>query len=225
MTARIVPDDAAGRAQAVEVLRDGGIVALPTDTVYGIARGAGHARRHRAPVRGEAAAARQGGDAAARRRAPRRPGSATITPAAAALAAACWPGGLTVVVPQRPDVRWPAVLTGGSPTIGLRVPDHDAPRALARAVGPLPTTSANLSGAARGRRCGRDRGPARRGDRPRPRRRARARRTGLDRRRLHRRPADDPARRRRPGRLGRRDPGARSASSSPPALTGPAHRS
>ncbi len=38
------------------------------------------------------------------------------------------------------------MLTGGSPTIGLRVPDHDAPRALARAVGPLPTTSANISG-------------------------------------------------------------------------------
>ena len=40
----------------------------------------------------------------------------------------------------------PAALTGGTPTIGLRVPDHDAPRALAAAVGPLPTTSANVSG-------------------------------------------------------------------------------
>ena len=58
----------------------------------------------------------------------------------------CWPGGLTVVVPQRPDVPLPAALTGGTPTIGLRVPDHDAPRALAAAVGPLPTTSANVSG-------------------------------------------------------------------------------
>ena len=38
------------------------------------------------------------------------------------------------------------MLTGGAATIGLRVPDHDAPRALARAVGPLPTTSANVSG-------------------------------------------------------------------------------
>ena len=37
MTARVVTDDAAGRAVAVEVLRGGGIVALPTDTVYGIA--------------------------------------------------------------------------------------------------------------------------------------------------------------------------------------------
>jgi L-threonylcarbamoyladenylate synthase len=38
------------------------------------------------------------------------------------------------------------VLTGGAPTIGLRAPDHPAPRALAAAVGPLPTTSANVSG-------------------------------------------------------------------------------
>jgi tRNA threonylcarbamoyl adenosine modification protein (Sua5/YciO/YrdC/YwlC family) len=67
-------------------------------------------------------------------------------PAATALAEACWPGGLTVVVPRRPDVSLPAALTGGAPTIGLRVPDHDAPRALARGVGPLPTTSANVSG-------------------------------------------------------------------------------
>jgi tRNA A37 threonylcarbamoyladenosine synthetase subunit TsaC/SUA5/YrdC len=46
----------------------------------------------------------------------------------------------------------PAALTGGElapgaiPTVGLRVPAHDAPRALAKALGPLPTTSANRSG-------------------------------------------------------------------------------
>jgi len=68
------------------------------------------------------------------------------SPVAAALAAAFWPGGLTLVVPQRDDVTLPAALTGGARTIGLRVPDHDAPRTLARAVGPLPTTSANVSG-------------------------------------------------------------------------------
>ncbi len=66
--------------------------------------------------------------------------------AATALADAFWPGGLTVIVPRRPEVPLPAALTGGAPTIGLRVPDHDAPRALARGVGPLPTTSANVSG-------------------------------------------------------------------------------
>jgi L-threonylcarbamoyladenylate synthase len=145
VTARIVPDDEAGRAVAVKVLRDGGIVALPTDTVYGIAVSlatpGGIERlfhvKQRPPDKAvmllldDAAQAAEAG---------------LMTPAATALASACWPGGLTVVVPQRPEVRWPAALTGGSATIGLRVPDHDAPRALARAVGPLPTTSANVSG-------------------------------------------------------------------------------
>jgi L-threonylcarbamoyladenylate synthase len=146
MTARIVPDDATGRELAVEVLRAGGIVALPTDTVYGIAVSlatpGGIERLFHVKQRPPDRAVMLLLDDA--RQAAR---AGTITSAAAALMAACWPGGLTVVVPQRPDVRWPASLTGGNPTIGLRVPDHDAPRALARAVGPLPTTSANISGA------------------------------------------------------------------------------
>jgi tRNA threonylcarbamoyl adenosine modification protein (Sua5/YciO/YrdC/YwlC family) len=69
-----------------------------------------------------------------------------MAPAATALAGACWPGGLTVVVPQHPGVSLPSALTAGTSTIGLRVPDHGAPRALAGGVGPLPTTSANVSG-------------------------------------------------------------------------------
>ena len=145
MSARIVVDDADGRAEAVEVLRRGGVVALPTDTVYGIAVAldvAGGIERlfrvkRRPPDRGIMlllGAAPQAGSIG------------VMGAAASALADACWPGGLTVVVPQRPDVPLPAALTGGTPTVGLRVPDHDAPRALAAAVGPLPTTSANVSG-------------------------------------------------------------------------------
>ena len=145
MSARIVPDDTDGRAAAAEVLRAGGIIALPTDTVYGITVAVStpggierlFAAKRRPPDKGimllldDAAQASSAG---------------VMTTAASALASACWPGGLTVVVPQRPDVQWPAVLTGGAATIGLRVPDHDAPRDLARKVGPLPTTSANVSG-------------------------------------------------------------------------------
>jgi tRNA threonylcarbamoyl adenosine modification protein (Sua5/YciO/YrdC/YwlC family) len=58
-----------------------------------------------------------------------------------------WPGGLTLVLAQVPGAGLPAVLTGGAATIGVRIPDHDCPRALAAALGPLPVTSANLSGA------------------------------------------------------------------------------
>jgi len=145
VSARIVADDATGRAAAIEVLRRGGVVALPTDTVYGIAVAldvpGGIERlfqvKRRPPDRGIVLLLDT----------PSQAGSIGVMgPAASALADACWPGGLTVVIPQRPDVPLPAALTGGSPTIGLRVPDHDAPRALAAAVGPLPTTSANVSG-------------------------------------------------------------------------------
>ena len=143
--ARVVPDGPAGREAAVAALREGGIVALPTDTVYGIAVALGtsggiealFAAKHRPPERGIVLLL----EAAEQAR------SIAIWPASAdRLAGAFWPGGLTIVVPQRPDVSLPAVLTGGAPTIGLRVPDHDAPRQLARELGPLPTTSANRSG-------------------------------------------------------------------------------
>lgn len=145
MTAKVVADDPAGRAQAIAVLRAGGVVALPTDTVYGIGVALDtpggiqrlFAAKRRTPDKGimllldaVAQAGRVG----------------VMTPAAVALADACWPGGLTVVVPQRPDVTLPDALTGGSPTIGLRVPANDAPRTLARAVGAMPVTSANVSG-------------------------------------------------------------------------------
>lgn len=142
---RVVADDAAGRAEAVAVLRAGGVVALPTDTVYGIAADlavAGAIERlfavkRRPPEKGIVllvASMEQAADVG------------ELTPAAAALAGAFWPGGLTLILPRRPDVPLPDALTGGGATIGLRLPDHPAPRALAAEVGPLPTTSANVSG-------------------------------------------------------------------------------
>jgi len=145
VTARVIPDDAAGRAAAIEILRTGGVVALPTDTVYGICVALGTPGgierlfevKRRRPDKGIMLlldSADQAGEIG------------VMTPPAVALSSACWPGGLTVIVPQRPDVPLPAALTAGISTVGLRVPDHDAPRVLARGVGPLPTTSANVSG-------------------------------------------------------------------------------
>jgi L-threonylcarbamoyladenylate synthase len=150
VSARIVADDTAGRAAAAEVLRAGGIVALPTDTVYGIAVAldtpggieALFAAKRRPPDKGIMLLLADAAQA---------PSIGEWPPSAAALAAAFWPGGLTLVVPQRADVPLPAALSGGAPTIGLRVPDHDSPRALAAALGPLPTTSANVSGIAEAR--------------------------------------------------------------------------
>jgi L-threonylcarbamoyladenylate synthase len=149
--ARRLTDGPAARAEAVRVLGSGGLVAVPTDTVYGIAVALDtpggierlFAAKDRPPDRAialllaDAAQASEIGE---------------IDGAAASLAAAFWPGGLTLVVRRRTDRALPAALAGGPlapgaiATVGLRVPAHDAPRALARALGPLPTTSANRSG-------------------------------------------------------------------------------
>lgn len=142
---RLVSDGPAGRAEALRVLRAGGIVAVPTDTVYGLAVALetpdGIERlfeaKRRPTDRAIAVLLADLEQAAA---------IATLTPAGRRLAAAFWPGGLTLVLPQRPDRPLADALTGGRPTIGVRVPDHPAPRALAAALGPLPTTSANVSG-------------------------------------------------------------------------------
>lgn len=148
---RILVDGPDARAEAVRVLEAGGLVAVPTDTVYGIAVALStpggierlFAAKSRPPDKAIALLLADAEQAAE---------IGEITPAAAALADAFWPGGLTLVVPRRTDRELPAALTGGelapgaTPTVGLRVPAHDAPRALARAVGPLPTTSANRSG-------------------------------------------------------------------------------
>jgi L-threonylcarbamoyladenylate synthase len=144
VTASLVPADRAGVAKAVEVLRAGGVVALPTDTVYGIAttldapRGVERLfvikeRPTEKAVMVLVDALDQVADLV------------ELTPWAGALAS-LWPGGLTLVLPMRDPSRVPAALTAGQATLGVRVPDHPVPRALARAVGPIPATSANRSG-------------------------------------------------------------------------------
>lgn len=138
--ARVLPDDEVGRAVAIDVLRAGGIVALPTDTVYGIAVASGtplgieqlfHVKR-RPP---EKSIALLLGDAAQ--------AALVGIPNAESerLAEAFWPGPLTLVLPGRPGSERPP-----APTVGVRLPDHACPRMLAMALGPLPTTSANRSG-------------------------------------------------------------------------------
>jgi L-threonylcarbamoyladenylate synthase len=145
MTARVVRDDTAGRAEAIDVLRRGGLVGLPTDTVYGLAVDLAapealerlFAAKGRPPDKAIVLLVADIGQA-------ERTG--IFGPASRALAAAAWPGALTLVVARRPEVRLPEILTAGGSTIGLRLPGHGTPRALARALGPLPVTSANRSG-------------------------------------------------------------------------------
>jgi len=143
--ARLLPDDARGRAAAIEVLRSGGLVAMPTDTVYGVGVALdapdGLARLFAAKDRPlDRAIVLLVADL------EQAASVGVLSPAARALAGRFWPGGLTLVLPQAPGAALPAVLTAGAATIGVRVPDHDSPRELARVLGPLPVTSANLSG-------------------------------------------------------------------------------
>ena len=120
-------------ARAVSVLRGGGVVAIPTETVYGLAADVSNPRAiarvfeikgrpadHPLIVHAHDLAALDGY-------------VAEITPAMRALAARFWPGPLTLVVARGP--RTPRTVTGGQDTVAVRVPDHATTRAILAAFG------------------------------------------------------------------------------------------
>jgi L-threonylcarbamoyladenylate synthase len=135
-----------GIARAARILAAGGLVAVPTETVYGLAARADSAA---AVARIYAAKGRPafnplivhvGGIEQAER-------YAEFPPAARALAAAHWPGPLTLVLPRRAVAPLAEAVTAGLPTVALRVPAHPVMRALLKAVDfPLAAPSANRSG-------------------------------------------------------------------------------
>lgn len=132
-------------ARAVEALRAGGVIAIPTDTVYGLAASLD---RPDALARIFAIKGRSGDKAlpiliSDMEQVERIAG--TVSPAALVLARAFWPGALTIVVPASAAV--PVEVTRGVPTVGLRMPAHDVALAIIRAAGgALAVTSANRSG-------------------------------------------------------------------------------
>ena len=130
--------------EAAEALRAGLAVALPTDTVYGLAADASvpgatdriFEVKHR-PHDVDLPVLVADADQAL--------GLATAVPESAiALMARFWPGAITLVIPRALDLA--ADLGDDDATIGVRCPDHAVPRALCATVGPLATTSANLHG-------------------------------------------------------------------------------
>ena len=131
-------------AAAVAVLRARGLVAMPTETVYGLACALDALAldrlleaKHRPRAKGITLLV-DGLDQALP--------FAVVPPAARALEDRFWPGPLTIVLAVRPGAVLPDAVTGGTGAVGIRVPDHPVPRGVARELGPLPTTSANLSG-------------------------------------------------------------------------------
>jgi L-threonylcarbamoyladenylate synthase len=146
VSARVLPaDDAAAIDEAAAILRRGGLVAFPTETVYGLGADAFQpiavarvfevkARPSFDPLIVHLADA---GDLARV--------SPTDDPRAAALAARFWPGPLTLVLPRRPEL--PDLVTAGLDTVGVRVPAHPAARRLiAAAATPVAAPSANPFG-------------------------------------------------------------------------------
>jgi L-threonylcarbamoyladenylate synthase len=146
METRILPLNADSIAEAAQLILAGQVVAVPTETVYGLAADATSAeavaRIYEAKRRPafnplivhvpDLAAAEQIGK---------------FDDRAEALASRHWPGPLTLVVPLRAGSRIASIVTAGLPTIGLRVPAHPAIQQLLRAVGrPLAAPSANASG-------------------------------------------------------------------------------
>ncbi|WP_399544363.1 L-threonylcarbamoyladenylate synthase [uncultured Actinomyces sp.] len=138
------PVPTADVARAARYVRAGGLLILPTDTVYGIGTTA------------------RDGDAVARllaakgrgRQAPPPvlvPGPqaldglvAALPAAGRALVDAFWPGALTLVLDAVPHLGWDLGETGG--TLALRMPDHPLALALLAATGPMAVTSANRTG-------------------------------------------------------------------------------
>ncbi|HJR57329.1 MAG TPA: L-threonylcarbamoyladenylate synthase [Rhizomicrobium sp.] len=133
-------------AEAARLLARGRLVAFPTETVYGLGADA---------TNGEAVAAIFAAKGrphfnplivhitdlnAARRQ-------ADFTPAAEKLAAAFWPGPLTLVLPRRDDASVSLLVSAGLDTVALRMPAHPVATALLKAAGhPLAAPSANASG-------------------------------------------------------------------------------
>ncbi len=129
----------------MRILRSGGLVCYPTDTVYGIGAAAGDdaavrrlfAVKGRPPDKALPLLLADTSDAAL---------VAELTPLAKALAARFWPGALTIVMRKAPEYR--SLALAGGETAALRVPDHEVVRAIVRGLGePLTGTSANRAGA------------------------------------------------------------------------------
>jgi L-threonylcarbamoyladenylate synthase len=143
---QILPANEAAVAAAARCLAEGGLVAFPTETVYGLGTDAANAR---AIARLYEAKGRplfnpliaHVGDIGAGMRIAR------FDATAQKLAEAFWPGPLTLVLPKTNDCAVADLATAGLDTIAIRVPAHPVARAILRAFGgPVVAPSANLSG-------------------------------------------------------------------------------
>lgn len=140
---KLLPANAESIQVALQILREGGLVAFPTDTVYGVgtlvfdgkAVESIYVAKQR-PI--EKAIPVLMADAADMEKV-----GMDIPEVAYQLAARFFPGPLTCLIPKQPTLPESVSATE---TVGVRVPDHEVARALLRAAGPMAVTSANISG-------------------------------------------------------------------------------
>lgn len=138
--------DGGGVARAARILRDGGLVAVPTETVYGLAARADSAA---AVARIYEAKGRPSFNPLIVHVAGRRAAQelATLPAATDVVMAECWPGPLTLVCPLRHGANLALAVTAGRDTVALRCPSHPVMKALLDACDfPLAAPSANRSG-------------------------------------------------------------------------------
>ena len=130
---------------ALEVLLSGGLVAFPTDTVYGV----GSLAFHQNAIESIYVAKNRPTEKAIPVLIGDSPDVIKVADEiplfAMKLIARFWPGPLTVLVPKKPTL--PEAVSA-TPTVGVRVPDHETARSLLRLAGPMAVTSANIAGQA-----------------------------------------------------------------------------
>jgi L-threonylcarbamoyladenylate synthase len=132
-------------ALASQVIARGGVVAVPTDTLYGLAVDPFNALAVERVFQAKGRAATEALPLIAGDQAQVEKALGILPPRAAALAQRFWPGALTLLV-TAPEALAAAV-AGGTGRVGIRVPAHAVARALCVAChGPLTATSANVSG-------------------------------------------------------------------------------
>jgi L-threonylcarbamoyladenylate synthase len=142
--ARVVTADAAGSNEAAAVLRAGGVVVVPTDTVYGLAARPEDAGAVQTIYRVKDRPAGMPLPVLAASLDQVRALGVEVTDAASALAERWWPGPLTLAFGFGPGAR-PEWLEGRD-EVAVRIPDHDFARELLRTTGVLLVTSANPHG-------------------------------------------------------------------------------
>jgi L-threonylcarbamoyladenylate synthase len=144
---KICQADQSAIEEAAAIIKAGGLVAMPTETVYGLA---GNALDGQAVARIYAAKGRPSFNPLIAHFADAKDAEdfALFDDRARALAQSFWPGPLTMILPKIQDCGVSELATAGLETIALRVPDHQVARDLIRAAGvPLVAPSANKSGA------------------------------------------------------------------------------